>query len=94
MTRVLVDTNILIYATDPTDMYYQISTDILSRGDISLFTTTKNISEFIAVSTKKNIELSKILEYVEYVCTHITVLYPDTKSLDIFLSLVRTYSPR
>ncbi len=51
MSKILLDTNVLIYAIDQDSVFYAASRTILDSED-NLFTTSKNLSEFLAVITR------------------------------------------
>ena len=55
MIDLLIDTNVLIYAMDEKFMYNQDAQEILLNSNHNLFITSKNISEFFAVTSKKKI---------------------------------------
>lgn len=52
MIDVLIDTNLLIYAMDKTSIHHESASHILLDPNHNLYTTTNNISEFFAVSSK------------------------------------------
>lgn len=47
MNSILVDTNVLIYAIDEDSVYFEQARDIISRSDLNLYTTSKNLSELM-----------------------------------------------
>ncbi|HED06742.1 MAG TPA: PIN domain-containing protein [Ignavibacteria bacterium] len=52
MNNILIDTNLLIYAIDEDSKYYNSVQKILYDESNNLFTTSKNISEFLSVITR------------------------------------------
>ena len=52
MNNILLDTNLLIYAIDEDSKYYNSVQKILDNESNNLFTTSKNISEFLSVITR------------------------------------------
>ena len=54
MSKLLVDTNILIYGIDKDSKFFDRSRNILDHSDNQLVTTSKNIFEFLAVVTRKS----------------------------------------
>ena len=51
MSKLLLDTNVLIYSIDEGSKYFQKAQDIFSK-QLELFTTSKNLSEFLSVVTR------------------------------------------
>ena len=47
MNEILFDTNLLIYAIDEESKYYNSAQQLLNDKGNKLFTTSKNISEFL-----------------------------------------------
>ncbi len=56
--KILLDTNVLLYAMDRSSKYHKISISILENTEYKLFVSTKNIAEMFAVCSKK-ISVSK-----------------------------------
>ena len=52
MNKIGVDTNIFVYALDNSSIYHSICDTFLKDTENELFTTAKNLSEFVAVCTK------------------------------------------
>ena len=52
MSKVLLDTNFLIYSIDQDSKYFHSTQDFLSNTKYQFFTTSKNIAEFLAVITR------------------------------------------
>ena len=52
MNRIFVDTNILIYSIDEDSKFYSKSQEILFNSNSQLFTSSKNLSEFLSVVTR------------------------------------------
>ena len=95
--QILVDTNIFIYAVDEDSQFHHASLALLSNAELNLYTTSKNISEFLVVLTRNNaLELSttECLEMLNAVLSDITILYPNRASLKVFQELIRRYNPR
>jgi predicted nucleic acid-binding protein len=93
MNKILIDTNILIYAYDSQSAFHQRAVAILSKSENELYVTTKNIAEFFAVLTKLSEPYQKISEFYESIKSNSILLYPDHNSLVIFENLVRKYQP-
>lgn len=68
MSRVLIDTNILVYGIDKDSKYYDQAKKILGQRDKQLVTTSKNLIEFLTVVTKSsgyNLNSDLALEIIE-----------------------------
>lgn len=94
---ILVDTNVLIYAVDADSQFNNQAVKFLSDSALKLFTTSKNISEFLVVLTRNaEIELSssECLDILSSLLSDIEILYPTPISMDFFQKLVRKYNPR
>ena len=78
MSNILLDTNIFIYAINADSKYNEKYIKVLI-SELDLFTTTKNVSEYFAVLTKFNL--------------NVTVLYPTAESTKIFEELLKKYKP-
>lgn len=92
MTEVLVDTNVLIYALDVDSEYHAWATQLLGRGNLQCCTTSKNLSELIAVlgRGKEALDQDTILRVVMEIQQQMPVLYPTPESLSQFLELLKT----
>jgi predicted nucleic acid-binding protein len=51
MSRLLIDTNILVYSKDISSAFHRASIKLF-KGTDHLFTTSKNLAEYYAVVTK------------------------------------------
>lgn len=96
MSKLLVDTNVLVYGIDQDSQFFSKSRDVLESTGNQLFTTSKNLSEFLAVVTRSSgydLETDLALEILEEIIAGVTILYPNHESLAIFLELVGRYKP-
>jgi len=93
MNKILIDTNILIYAYDSQSAFHQRAVALLSKSGNELYVTTKNIAEFFAVLTKLSEPYQKIFEFYESIKSNTILLFPDPNSLIIFENLLRKYQP-
>jgi predicted nucleic acid-binding protein len=69
----------------------------LEQEKYQLVTTSKNLIEFLAVTTKPsgyNLNNDTALEIVEEIIQGIEVIYPIQESLAIFLDLMNRYQPK
>lgn len=94
MIDLLIDTNVLIYAMDEESMYSQIAQKILLDSNHNLFITSKNISEFFAVTSKKKVAPEISLDKYFQIKTVSTILFPSEGSLSILENLIRDYQPK
>ena len=68
MNNILLDTNLLIYAIDEDSKYYNSVHKLFDDESNNLFTTSKNISEFLSVITRypeKSISIKDALIVIE-----------------------------
>ena len=68
MSELLLDTNILVYAIDEDSEFFTKSRSILSETDYELGTTSKNLAEFLAVTTRGQnspLSMDNALEVIE-----------------------------
>ena len=97
MSSVLVDTNILIYGIDEDSAFYKRARKILGQENNQLVTTSKNLIEFLAVTTKSlgyNLSNETALEIIEEIIQGIDIIYPTQESMAIFLDLMNRYQPK
>ncbi len=96
MNEILFDTNLLIYAIDEESKFYFAVQKILNDEENRLFTTSKNISEFLSVVTrnpKSSISTKEAIAVVRDFQNIFTILFPTEKSYSIFIDLLKKYSP-
>ena len=92
--KVLIDTNIFIYALDADSVHHAASLRFLQEAEALLFTTSKNLSEYFAVCTKLNLERDKVLGFYDAIKRNTVLLFPDAQSLRLFEELFERYYPR
>ncbi len=95
MNKLLLDTNVLIYSIDEGSKYFNKAQSMLSER-YELFTTSKNISEFLSVITRipsNPLPLHDALLIVEDFTKIMTILYPNEESFIIFQKLLKNYKP-
>jgi predicted nucleic acid-binding protein len=93
MNEVLIDTNVFIYALDKDSIYHQQSSQILSSSNNILFTTSKNISELFAATSKININRVAFNRFYGELKQNIGILFPTSESLEVFEKLIKKYKP-
>ncbi len=94
MSKVIVDTNVLIYGLDPHSGFHTSSVELLRDISNTLFIPTKVVSEYFAVCSKLGIDDSIIWNFYEEIKQYTTILFPDQNSLIHFEILVKKYKPR
>ena len=93
MNEVLVDTNVFVYALDKTSIYNKQAEEILTNDNLTLFTTTKNISEIFAITSKLNVSRTITYSLYSEIKRNIGILFPTNESLSIFEKLIKKYKP-
>ena len=93
MNKMVVDTNIFIYDLDRNSVFHKRASELLNDESIELYTTSKNISEFVSVCSKLEINKELTINYLEDIIENTKILFPDTESLLIYKYLIRTLSP-
>ncbi len=94
---ILVDTNVLIYAVDADSRFHEQAVKFLSDPTLKLFTTSKNISEFLVVLTRNEeikLPAAECLEILNNILLDIVVLYPNPMTMKVFQDLIRKHNPR
>ena len=84
-SSVLVDTN--VYSIDADSRFHNRALKLLLDPTLKLFTTSKNLSEFLVVLTRdEEIALSttECFELLNSLLTDITILYPGPMTFKIF----------
>lgn len=93
MTKIIVDTNVLIYGRNQSSIFHQSAVEILKDDSVELFVTSKIISEYFAVCTKLGISEDDIWSFYEELKRNTTLLHTDTESVIHFEELVKKYKP-
>ncbi len=94
MNNILLDTNILVYAIDMDSVFHQRAKQVLIDENNGLYTTSKNISEYFAVCSKKNVLPEVIWGFYEDIKQNTTILFPNVESLLLLEQLLKKYTPR
>lgn len=96
MSRVLVDTNVLIYIKDSSSAFHGSAQNVFNKGD-ELFLTSKNLTEYYAVVTKGEKPLlapsEALLDITEFV-SNCTLLYPNDASQQKLSALILKHKPK
>ncbi|KHE93765.1 MAG: type II toxin-antitoxin system VapC family toxin [Candidatus Scalindua rubra] len=97
MNNVLVDTNILVYSIDEDSIFHSISKNLILSSEYKLYTTSKNLSEFLVVLTRGievPVSIEDALSSLEDLITNFTILYPSNDSYKRFRELLIKYNPK
>ena len=94
MIDLLIDTNVWIYAMDKRSIYCQAAQSLLLNPTHNLFITSKNVSEFFAVTSKQKIDSKTSWHSYQEIKTVAKILFPTEKSLSIFEKLIRQCQPK
>ena len=94
MSKLLLDTNVLIYSIDEGSKYFNKAHNIFSE-QFELYTTSKNLSEFLSVITRipNPLSLKDALIVIEDFVNVMTILYPNAESFIVFKDLLQKYQP-
>ena len=96
MSKLFIDTNILIYSIDEDSKFYVKSQELIFNSRFDLYTSSKNISEFLSVVTRvpaSFLPIKNALEVIEDFVSIFTLLYPTESSFSIFKGLLKKYKP-
>ena len=91
-TKLVLDTNILVYGINEESKYFEKIRNVLDDSRYSFYVTTKTISEFVSV-------LSKLKKYdiieaeLPTILDQFKILFPTMKSICIFRELIKKYKP-
>lgn len=97
MSKIVIDTNMLIYAIDNNSPHQGKSQAIINDQSHELYVTSKNISEFYAVATRgidPFIDVNDAVRVIMHYRTIMHVLYPDENSSLVLDKLIQKYQPR
>jgi predicted nucleic acid-binding protein len=97
MSKILIDTNILVYGIDEDSSFFKRARKLLEQEKYQLVTTSKNLIEFLTVITKPSgysLSNDTALEIVEEIIQGIEIVYPTQESMAIFLDFMTRYQPR
>jgi len=87
MNKILIDTNVFLYDLDKSSLHHKKASEILFSG-VSLVTTSKNISEFFAVTSKVKADFISVWNYYLEIKHNVEILFPSMRSLEIFEKLI------
>lgn len=96
MNKVLLDTNVLIYSTNYDSKYYSDTNKYINESNLHFYTTSKNLSEYLSVVTRKPnrpLKIDQAIELIDNFSSRFTILYPDSNSFSVFKNLLLKYKP-
>ena len=94
MSKLLIDTNLLIYTIDQESKYFEKTNALFNNNKYSLYTTSKNLSEFLAVVTRlpySPLNSNEAIAAVKSFQKLFVTLYPSSESYGIFIDLVKKH---
>ena len=83
MNRILVDTNVLVYSVDEDSKFNSRAIKLLTNPNYNLYTTSKNLSEFLVVLTRGievPLNIIEAIDLLEDLMANLTILYPSKNS--------------
>jgi predicted nucleic acid-binding protein len=95
--KILVDTNVFIYAIDKSSRFNAWASKLILDNQYIHYTTSKNILEFIAVVTKGEnpiLNTNQAIQVINYIRKRFHIIYPDAYSMDTFIKLCESYNPK
>ena len=97
MNKVLIDTNILIYSIDEDSKYFKRSQELIFNDANDLYTTSKNLIEFLTVITRlphsSSLSIQQALDVINDFRNIFTILFPTKQSFKILNDLLTKYKP-
>ncbi|OGB68204.1 MAG: hypothetical protein A2Y94_01665, partial [Caldithrix sp. RBG_13_44_9] len=82
---------------DEDSKYFDKAQSLVLKTSHDLYTTSKNLSEFLVVVTKypkNSLSISESIKVIRDFSEFITILYPSPLSFKLFQELLMTYNPR
>jgi len=97
MNKVLLDTNILVYAIDIASTFHHKSITFIDEFEGELYITAKNTSEFLTATNRGDepmLSVKQALDEIEGFQKFASILFPDENSLTKFKGLLNRYHPK
>ena len=91
-TKLVLDTNILIYGINEESRYAEEIKRVLENPRYQIFVTSKQISEFICVLSKLG-RYDVIENELPVILSKFKVIFPNRRSVHIFQQLINKYKP-
>ncbi|MEX2403922.1 MAG: PIN domain-containing protein [Balneolales bacterium] len=79
MSKLLIDTNILVYEIDQDSEFFNQSRQILDHSESELVASSKNLIEFLAVVTRSSgydLKVNAALEILEEIIQNLKLFIP------------------
>ena len=95
MSKILIDTNVMVYSIDQESRYFSASNRLINSEN-NIYISSKSLAEFFAVVTRApviSISAKEALEIVEWFTASFQIVFPDYRSLDILLKLLKKHQP-
>ncbi|MCW5910457.1 MAG: PIN domain-containing protein [Cyclobacteriaceae bacterium] len=96
MSKLLIDTNVLVYLKDTSSAFHRASVKLF-KGNDQFYTTSKNLSEYYAVVTKGEKPLltpQEALHDITEFALYCTILFPSYLSYQKLSELIKKYHPK
>lgn len=93
MSKILIDTNVMIYALDNHSKYFRQANNISEDDNNTNYTTSKNILEFFAVASKLKFDSQTVKTFYSELKQNFIILFPTLESLTLFEHLIDKYKP-
>ncbi len=91
-TRLVLDTNILVYGLNEESKHFDKIRTVLNGNQYSFFVTTKTISEFVSVLSKLG-RYEVIENELPTILRQFKIIFPTKRSIQIFQRLIIKYKP-
>lgn len=93
----LLDTNLLIYLKDKDSIYNHKALELINNFEGDIYTTSKNLSEYLVATTRGNsplLNINEALKDIEEFEAIFYILYPTIRSTQKLKWLLQKYKPR
>lgn len=97
MTKLLLDTNLLFYVVDRTSIFHSLSIQFIDEVEADLYTTSKNISEFLVSTTRGDdptLTIRQAVDETKRFQKFLTMLYPSQESFNELIRLLQQHEPK
>ena len=97
MNKLLLDTNILVYAKDEDSQFHSRVMNLITVGEFELYTTSKNLAEYYAVVTRGEepvLTPKEALEDIVQFASAFIIIYPSKDSFLILQNLISEHVPK
>ena len=91
-TKLVLDTNVLIYGINEESRYFEDIKSVVENPRYHIYVTSKQISEFICVLSKLG-RYDVIENELPVILNQFKVIFPNKRSVRIFQELINKYKP-